>query len=430
MKRVLHIFPLCGRAGTEAVIRFLIRGLAAEGIESEAYFQRDVGGSDLFRELCPIHFEADRPLVDVLREGNFDAIHAVTSSITIDVPEAVAASGFTGPVIASCHNDYIIGWNRCNANAVVALTEWWARKIRPYTDVPVAVIGNPVELDRFQPPAESVPGKPILAWIGRSGDPKKNIERFKKVIAALPPDQYDIRVADTDTRDDPSELFGELTDRVSWYGRLHYTRMPSFYQEIAASGGLLLSTSDDEAFPMCILEAMASGCTVVVPDAWGSEEIVEHGVTGLIYRRAEGTAEILALLQRVTDPEFRARMSTAARTCVVQRYSLNEVTSQYLRVLREAAALPRRTSASARLSWALRSVGFYLHRPPRSLWLYRPRRAAEALERALRANDAGRKQQVRDALLEAGRFFPVVYLRPWRAKFLLRTLLFPSGRGR
>lgn len=410
-------------------MRFLISGLAESGIESEAFFQRDIGGRDLFEELCPVHFEDERSLQDVLAHGNFDAIHAVTSAITIGVPEAIAATGFQGPVVVACHNDYIIGWNRCNANAVVALTDWWARKIRDYTDLPVEVIGNPVALERFRPPAAPAPNtRPILAWIGRSADPKKNVERLKAVMRELPADAYDIRVADTDTRDDPAEVFGDLAPRLGWYGRLHYSRMPDFYREIAESGGLILSTSDDEAFPMCILEAMASGCPVVAPDAWGSDEIVEHGNAGLIYRRAEGTRGILQCLETLREPAARQRIADAARSRVVERYSLAAVTQRYLEVFALAAATPRRESASARLAWALRSGAFYLRQPPESLWLYRPRRAAEALERALRANDAGKCETVKAALLEALRMFPVVYLRPWRAKFLLRTLLSAGGR--
>jgi glycosyltransferase involved in cell wall biosynthesis len=429
VKRVLHIFPLCGRAGTEAVMRFLISGLAQAGIESEAFFQRDIGGRDLFEELCPVHFEDDRSLRDVLARGNFDAIHAVTSAITIGVPEAVAATRFQGPVVVACHNDYIIGWNRCNANAVVALTDWWARKIRPYTDLPVEVIGNPVDLERFRPPAELAPGvRPILAWIGRSADPKKNVARLMSVIRELPRDRYEIRVADTDTRDDPAEVFGDLASRLSWYGRLHYSRMPDFYREIAESGGVLLSTSDDEAFPMCVLEAMASGCPVVVPDAWGSEEIVEHGQAGLIYRRAEATREILACLEQLRDVGKRRRIATGARARVEANYSLDAVTRRYLEVFQQAAATRRRNAVGARAAWAVRSGAFYLRRPPESLWLYRPRRAAEALERALRANEAGKRETVKAALLEALRMNPTVYLRPWRAKFLLRTLLSAGER--
>jgi glycosyltransferase involved in cell wall biosynthesis len=424
LKRVLHIFPLCGRAGTEAVMRFLISGLAEAGIASEAFFQRDIGGRDLFEELCPVHFEDDRSLADVLAKGNFDAIHAVTSAITIGVPEALRSTGFKGPVVVACHNDYIIGWNRCNANAVVALTDWWARKIRPYTDLPVEVIGNPVALERFRPPEALKPGvKPIIAWIGRSADPKKNVERLKALMRALPAGTHDVRVADTDTRDHPAEVFGDLAPRLGWYGRLHYSRMPDFYREIAESGGLLLSTSDDEAFPMCILEAMASGCPVVAPDAWGSEEIVEHPHAGLIYRRAEGVRGILACLDQLKLPGVRDSIAAAARARVERNYSLSAVTAQYLDVFKTAAATPRYETSGARAAWAMRSAGFYMRQPPESLWLYRPRRAAEALERALRANDAGRKETVKAALLEAFRMQPGVYLRPWRAKFLLRTLL-------
>ena len=105
VKRVLHVFHLCGVAGTEAVIRHLIRGFADLGVESEAFFQRDIGGSYQFRPLCPIHFEGEVSLRALLESGRFDAIHAVTSALTLDLTRAVAEARFTGPIIAACHND-------------------------------------------------------------------------------------------------------------------------------------------------------------------------------------------------------------------------------------------------------------------------------------------------------------------------------------
>ncbi len=447
--RVLHVFAVCGRAGTEAVIRFLIQGLAREGVASEAFFQRDLGGGDLFRSLCPVHWEQEKPLAEVIAQGGFDAIHAVTSSLTIGLVPALRAARFRGPVIGSCHNDYVIGWNSTNAGAIVALTGWWAEKIRRYTDLPVEVIGNPVDLDRFRPPSAQIlcrttltsgctPSRgdaevrsdlgarvPLVGWVGRSADRKKNVGRLISVMRLTDPAEFRFAVADGNQVEDPEALFPGLGDRLESYGRIGYQEMPAYYGRLAAPGGVLLSTADDEALPMSVLEAMACGCPAVVPDAWGSDEIVDHGRTGLVYRRADGPEAIHAALLELRDPATHASMSRAARQAVEARFSLEAVTARYLDVMRRAPLATEGAVAGA--LWSLHSLGHYLSlfrgAVPESMFLYRPRAAQEALNRAVSASEQGRLAETRAELLEALGTFPPLFLRSWRARFLVKTML-------
>lgn len=430
IRRVLHVFPPCGRAGTEAVLRFLIAGLKQHGIESEAFFQRDLGGGDLFRALCPTHFEHERPMAQVIAEGRFDLIHSVSSSITIGLPEAMARAGYRGPVAASCHGDYIIGWNRATANVVIALTGHWARRIEPFTDLPVRVIGNPVDTQRFQVSPRRTPpsGSRLLGWVGRLNDPHKNVPLLRAVMEQLPEGDATFQTADTNKDYDPALALGDAARRIESWGHVDYAGMPQFYQRLTERGGALLFTSEREAFPMAVLEAMASGCPVVVPDAWGSDEIVEHGRSGLIFRRSEGVAGVLRCLEQLRDPETWLRISNGARERVEREYAMDVVLRQYLDAFVETAARPRTRSAAYELAWAARSASFYTQKLPQAVWHFRPRRAVESMDRALRANEAGTQPKVRAELLDALRMFPPIYLKPWRAKFLLRTLLTPQHR--
>ena len=427
VRRILHLFPPCGRGGTEAVIRFLARSLTSYGVESEAFFQRDIGGGCLFDGLCPVHYGDDHALTERLRIGGFDAIHAVSSGLTMGVNEAMRATGFTGPVIASCHGDYVVGWDRSNVSRIVALTEWWAAKIRPFTDAPVAVIGNPVDAERFSPPTERFQprGRPVLGWIGHSADPRKNPDRLIEIMRALPADAYDWYIGDTDARPHSSEVFGDLSPRILKYGFLPHAEMPQVYRDIAASGGAVISTSDTEGFPLCILEAMASGCPVIVPDLWGADEIVDYGRAGLVFGTKDSPGNAVRCLQELRDPARWNELAQRGRAHVVQRYSPEVITRRYFDAFEECADIRRAGGAAYRLRRALPEAANYFRPMPTAVSLYRPRRAAEAMERAIRSNREGRP--VRSALLEALRIFPWVYLKPWRAKFLLRTLI--SGRA-
>jgi hypothetical protein len=174
---------------------------------------------------------------------------------------------------------------------------------------------------------------------------------------------------------------------------------------------------------------MASGCPVIVPDLWGAEEIVDYGRAGLIYRSTLSPHSALACLEELKQPARWEQYSKAGRALVEQRYSPEAVVGRYLEVFQEAFKTPRVSSAAYRLGWALKSASFYSKALPPAVSHYRPRRAAEALERALREHQSGHHARVKDDLLEALKVFPVVYLKPWRAKFLLRTLLSSRSHG-
>ena len=72
---------------------------------------------------------------------------------------------------------------------------------------------------------------------------------------------------------------------------------------------------------MAIVEAMAAGLPVVASRIGGIPEIVEHGVTGLLFE--PGNAEDLANnLRRLLDnPELADQMGKAGREKVAREYS-------------------------------------------------------------------------------------------------------------
>lgn len=425
MKRVLHVGTVCGRAGTETVLRYLIQGLAERGVESETFFEWDLGGSEEFRALCPTHLGPQERLTEVLRAGRFDVVHAISSTPTIGILEALEETGFTGGVVVGFHLDYVVGWNRTNVNFVVTPASWWTPLLNRFTDAPVRTISNPMDTVQFSPleADERHPGPPIIAWIGRSADKLKNVERLKQLMSLLPEGAFQFHVADGNLQSSAEEVFGSQASKVTWYGRLQHSEMPAFYRRVAASRGMVLSTSDWEGLPMCVLEAMACGCPVVVPDAWGADQLIEHGKTGFVYHRAEGPAAIAQCVQALTRPACWEQVAAAARAQAIQQFSVAAVAAKYHELFQQAHAHGKSQRRGGRWSWALRSVGFYGRRLPVGISLQRPRRAIEGLDRAVNAWREGSHEQARAELLRSLRFYPPMYLKPWRAKFLIRVLL-------
>lgn len=422
IRRVLHIFPLCGTGGTEAAMRGIIRALADLDVESEAFFEREAGGKEAFESLCPTHFSSTQSLSELLQAGRFDALCLDSSSLTTGVLSSLRAAGYAGGRVVVCHGDYIVGWNRANAHRCIALTKWWKTRIAGWTDLPVDVIGNPVDVARFAPPkkgGDSETRPPLVGWVGRCSDHRKNVSRLISVMRSCSPELCRFVVANGDPNVPGSAVFGELAGSLDWYGRLSPDQMPAFYARIAASGGCLLSTSDSEAYPLCVVEALSSGCPVVVPAAFGSDELVQDGVTGFLYSTSEGVGAIVDRLRQVFEPRRWTALSAHARDFAEHHCKPGLVARAYLRAFEAAAA--SELSNQAALQSRLAELQAVLRPPAPGISSYRRRLAEEKLGLAT-ASDCPTVELRYRHLREALKAYPPAFASAWRIKFLIKTI--------
>ncbi len=85
--------------------------------------------------------------------------------------------------------------------------------------------------------------------------------------------------------------------------------------------GMLLHCRPDEPLGIAMIEAMAAGLPVVAPAAGGPLEIVEHGVTGLLYPPGDSERAAEHVLRFLRDPGEAARMGLAGRASVRSRFA-------------------------------------------------------------------------------------------------------------
>lgn len=94
--------------------------------------------------------------------------------------------------------------------------------------------------------------------------------------------------------------------------------------------GLAVLPSRWEGMPNALLEAMACGLPCVATRVSGSEDIIEHGVNGLLVDAEDYHSLANALLALLHNPALTRQYGCAALATIEQHYSLEHITDLYL----------------------------------------------------------------------------------------------------
>ena len=116
--------------------------------------------------------------------------------------------------------------------------------------------------------------------------------------------------------DDPSRYAAlaarlGIADRVRFLGRRPHAELPDFY----SAGDVLLLPSENDAWGLPPIEAMAAGRVPVVSSFTGCSEAIEHGANGYVLSGQGSASEIAALLDGpLADSATRAAVGSRAAT--------------------------------------------------------------------------------------------------------------------
>jgi glycosyltransferase involved in cell wall biosynthesis len=113
---------------------------------------------------------------------------------------------------------------------------------------------------------------------------------------------------------------------VEWVGEVEDPR------PFLRSVDLFAMISEPAGCPNASLEAMAAGLPVVATDVGGAREQIEDGVTGRLVPRGDSEGLAAALVTLAHDSQARARLGTAGRKRVVERFALSRMVADYRRV--------------------------------------------------------------------------------------------------
>ncbi len=288
-------------------------------------------------------------LAEVIEEVGIDVVHAHYA-----VPHATAAilaremvRGARRPVVVTTLHGTdvtLVGLDRAylrttqysieHSDLVLAVSRFLA----DYTNremgvgVPIRVIPNAVDHERFRPAAEAVgpeeaaerrrrfahPDEKLLVHVSNFR-PVKRVEDVIRVFGEVSRriGARLLMVGDGPDRPAAVALAAELglTGRVSFLGSF-----PSI-EDVLAVSDLFLLPSVKESFGLSALEAMASGVPVVASRIGGIPEVVEDGVSGVLCAPGDVEAMAAAALSLLADDARHAAFAVRARERAVREFS-------------------------------------------------------------------------------------------------------------
>lgn len=200
-----------------------------------------------------------------------------------------------------------------HAARVYATSEWSRTSVARaggLAEEQVGILPIPVDLDRFTPASDEswrrTLDEPVLAFVGRADDPRKNVRLLLDALESLP----GVRVLLVG-----SAPRGGVPERVEATGIV-----PSVAPHLRRAT-LFVLPSLQEGFGIAAAEALAAGLPVVTTPCGGPESLVKESGGGVVLTGFSPDELATTVRGLLADPERLAEMRRRGRAHVEREHS-------------------------------------------------------------------------------------------------------------
>jgi len=231
----------------------------------------------------------------------------------------------------------LIRWAYRSADACLAISQGVGRGLTEHYGVDPArlrVIGNPVDLEEVRAgtrtPLEMALPKRFVVGVGRLAY-QKGFDLLIEAFGKLDDDALELVLVGTGPEEAALRAQAEGLGLAS---RTHFTGFVQHPSAVMARAQVFCLPSRWEGFGHVVVEAMASGCPVLVADCdFGPGEIVEQGESGRVVPAHDADALAATLGEMLADPA--ATRSLAERAAKrAEDFSVGEISRAYWQLFR------------------------------------------------------------------------------------------------
>ncbi len=363
--KIIHIIPRLNSGGVEVgVINFCLRmvklGHNIVVISNGGELVKQLEANGIKHYSLPVHSKNPLTMLrmipavkKILRQEKADILNAESR-----VPAIIgyyAARGAGVAFITTCHAYYskkplsfskVMGWGKL----VIAVSQVVAKHMMdnfkvPFRRIRLVYRGVDVEKFKYREIDESVKHEYTIGIIGRLSPIKGHKYFIRAVSKAV---KYVPRIKVLIVGDAPPEKERYKQELESLVNRLGLSRYVEFLgarsdiPDILARLDLLVMASIvPEGFGMVIIEAFASGVPVVATGVGGVMEIMRDGENGLIVPPEDPQPMGEAIVRLLKDRKFAKEVAQRARKDVEERFNLDRLVTETLRVYEEALEVKR-----------------------------------------------------------------------------------------
>lgn len=372
--RILFLISSEGFYGVENMLLTLARQLSEHGCSSvigvfsnlhcqylEVAEKAQAQGLEV--ELIPCAGKWDRSAVlhirKLVQKHGIDIVHS--HGYKTDFYGYAAARGLRVGLMATSHNwtgktplmriyEMLDRLVLRNFQKVIVVSDDVAARLRRWgvSANRISRICNGVDIQRYEEATPALRRElrlgrgPVVGFVGRLVPDKGGavlIRAARRVLDSCPDARF-VFVGDGPARSDWELLVRDhgIAEKVFFTGARE--DIPAVY----ASLDILVLPSFLEAFPMCLLEGMASGIPVIASRVGAIPTLIDHESTGLLVepRDVDGLAsEILRLLH---DPMLANRIAEKGQAHVRKHFSSSHMAKNYIHEYQQLQGLQARKS--------------------------------------------------------------------------------------
>lgn len=228
-------------------------------------------------------------------------------------------------------------WGLPHTDWVVAVSGWVrdyiAQKV-PSIAPRMSVVLNGIDTERFAFRAPPPDDKPFTFVVTCRLEGRKQVHLAIEAMASVPGAILEI-VGDGSER----ARLEELARARGVAERVHFRGFMADPREALANADVALSCSRDEGLPLAVLEALATGRTVIATPVGGVPEVVVDGEWGWLVDQ-DASAIAARMREAMADRARVRRMGERARRYVHETCRIEAMCEGYGRVYRQLVATP------------------------------------------------------------------------------------------